>query len=77
MKTKLICTAILALAASSNAFAQDAAADLNDPAVLRRAVESDAAALKASEAAFKRSQYVFEQRRLLSQERARVARAEY
>ena len=75
MKTKLICTAILALAASSNAFAQDAAADLNDPAVLRRAVEADAA-LKASEAAFKRSQYVFEQRRLLNQERARIARAD-
>ena len=76
MKTKLICTAILALAASFNAFAQDAAADLNDAAVLRRAMESDATAVKASEAAFKRSQYVFEQRRLMNQDRARIARAD-
>ena len=76
MKAKLICTAILALSASFNAVAQDAAADLNDPAVLRRAMESDAA-MKASEAAFARSLYVFEQRRLLNQQPARVARADF
>jgi hypothetical protein len=77
MKTKLICTAILTLSASFNAVAQDAAADLNDAALLRRAMESDATAIKASEAAFARSLYVFEQRRLLNQQPARVARADF
>jgi hypothetical protein len=33
MKTKLICSAILAMAASFGAFAQDAAEDLNGPGV--------------------------------------------
>jgi hypothetical protein len=77
MKAKLICTAILALSASFNAAAQDAAADVNDAAVLRRAMESDATAVKASEAAFARSLYVFEQRRLLNAQPARVARADF
>ena len=75
MKAKLICTALLALSASFNAVAQDAAADANDAAVLRTAMESDATALKASEAAFARSLYVFEQRRLLDSQR--VARADF
>lgn len=75
MKAKLICTAILALSASFNAIAQDAAADVNDAAVLRAAMESDATALKASEAAFARTLYVFEQRRLLNSQR--VARADF
>ena len=65
MKTKLICTAILAMAASSNAAAQDAAADANDPAVVCRVLVCDKS-VSASEAAFKRSMYVFEQRRLLN-----------
>ena len=76
MKAKLI-TAILALAASFNAVAHDAAADANDSAVLRHATESDATAVKASEAAFARSVYVFEQRRLLNQQPARVARTDF
>ena len=75
MKAKLICTAILALYASFNAVAQDAAADANDAAVLRSAMASDATALKASEAAFARSLYVFEQRRLLNSQR--VARTDF
>lgn len=75
MKAKRICTALLALSASFNAVAQDAAADANDAAVLRTAMESDATALKASEAAFARSLYVFEQRRLLDSQR--VARADF
>jgi hypothetical protein len=66
MKATLICTAILALSASFNAVAQDAAADASAAAVLTRATSSDATAMKASEAAFARSLYVFEQRRLLN-----------
>jgi len=62
MKTKLICTAILALA-SFNAAAQDAAADMNDPAVCRVMVCDKS--VNASEAAFERSMQVFQQRREL------------
>jgi hypothetical protein len=65
MKTKLISSAILALAASFNAAAQDAAADRHDPAVICRAIVCDKS-VSASEAAFERSVYVFEQRRLLN-----------
>jgi hypothetical protein len=39
MKTKMICIAILALVASFSAVAQDAAQDLNDPAVLCRVMQ--------------------------------------
>ena len=63
MKAKLICTAILNLA-SFNVAAQDAAADVNDPAVVCRVLVCDKS-VSASEAAFKRSMYVFEQRRAL------------
>jgi hypothetical protein len=41
MKTKLLCTAILAMTASFSAVAQDAAQDLNDPTVLCLAVLAD------------------------------------
>ena len=63
MKTKLICTAILAMAASFNAAAQDAAADMNDPSVCRVLVCDKS--VSASEAAFARSMQVFELRRQL------------
>ena len=63
MKAKLICTAILALA-SLNAAAQDAAADLNQPAMSGRELVCDDG-IRASEEAFRRSSYVFEQRRAL------------
>ncbi|HEV7477855.1 MAG TPA: hypothetical protein VGO02_08985 [Burkholderiales bacterium] len=63
MKAKLICSAILALA-SFNTFAQDAAADANDPAVVCRVLVCDKS-VSASEAAFERSMLVFQQRRQL------------
>jgi hypothetical protein len=63
MKAKLICTAILALV-SFNASAQDAAADVNDPAVVCRVLVCDKS-VSASEAAFERSMLVFERRRQL------------
>ena len=62
MKSKLICTAILALA-SFNAAAQDAAADANDQQVCRVLVCDKS--VSASEAAFERSMLVFQLRRQL------------
>jgi len=64
MKAKLICTAILALASFNAAAAQDAAADLDNPAMAGRVLVCDDG-ISASEEAFRRSSYVFEQRRAL------------
>jgi hypothetical protein len=72
MKAKLICTGILALAASFSAVAQDAAADLNDPAVLCRVMVCKKS-FSTSEAAPSKSMQVLQQRRLLSMKQARPA----
>lgn len=63
MKAKLICSAILALAAF-NVAAQDAAADLGKQAVSGRVLVCEDG-ISASEEAFRRSSAVFEQRRAL------------
>ena len=63
MKAKLICTAILALAAF-NVAAQDAAADLSKQAAAGSVLVCEDG-ISASEEAFRRSMAVFEQRRAL------------